>query len=101
MMSEKLEGVSAFTEVERDYCIVVTQNALKMLTVNQMTDLAGGVIADREHNPDVVTERVYFFCMSWIAGAISMRGRGLRLGHCAIAFFSGAAIVQIVLYFFG
>lgn len=110
-MSEDLigsNGIEDFTEEEQVFCEVMTKlaKATSMKSaghdaVEGLTALAANVVASRKSDPELCTTRVYFFCMAWMAGAVSIaeseehRKGGLTLTHCGLAFAAGAAIVAV------
>jgi hypothetical protein len=98
------EGIESFNEKEQVFCRTMTELAKKITmkysgkrAVTALLLLAGKVMDSKKSDPDLCTGRVYFFCMSWLAGAVSSADSG-RIGmlHCGIAFLAGAAIVKLV-----
>jgi hypothetical protein len=102
------EGVEGFDPDEQAYCEKITKLAKDVSmeyqgweSVHKLADVANEVIKAKG-NDTVVTTRVYFFCLSWLAGAMSVAESGeyvkrksLTMTHCALAFIAGAAIITI------
>ena len=96
-------GTDDFTEPERKFAESVTlaavdiRNTLKSMRDTQVMLLAltAEVISKRESNPEVVTDRVYAFCMSWLAGALTFNRDGAWQIKSIVSFLVGAATVVV------
>ena len=99
---ETVHGTDDFSEAEQEFAESVTLMAVSIRDMNKsgpatqdaLVALTTAVLDRRKSHPAIVTDRVYAFCMSWLAGAITFnRDGGWRL-KSAVAFLVGAATVM-------
>ena len=100
------DGVEAFDESEQQYTKVVVQYARDVRDMSlwynsnarrkaMLISIMDGIEEGRKLNNEVVTDRVYLFCMSWISGAANFLGSDSMVGYF-IAFATGVAVTAIV-----
>ena len=98
---EEKRGVNVMTEEEKGFTDAIVKLACEVRDAGRgMTEtrlalltIVKAVMDRQKATPDVVTDRVYEFCMTWLAGAITFNTGNSWRARAAVAFFAGAATV--------
>jgi hypothetical protein len=106
---ELINGTDDFDTQEKQFCQAVTGMAVELRDISKsakstqvgLLTLTNAVLDKRKANPEVCTDRVYAFCMTWLAGAITFnRDVSWRL-KSVVSFLAGAATVVVFNRFIG
>jgi hypothetical protein len=103
MEQDNEHGVQSFDPKGQEFIQAIVDAAMQIRNgggsplskQNQLFAVTDTVLKFRKSDPEVVTDKVFDFCMTWIAGAVSFNATsGWRL-KAFIAFLAGAVTVLV------